>query len=127
MHSLLTIDKRLARIRRRRDEVAAWHDRDRQPIDGWTFDGEPIEVGERWPRISGVHHFESQAFGLADDWPLKDCRLCLDVGGESLLRICYASGNETACGLDVNHTDFHLREREARAFVEAVAKGPFGT
>ena len=127
MHTLLSIDKRLSRVRRRRDEIAAWHNRDRQHIAGWTFDGEPIGHGDRWPSISGVHRFESQTFVVPDDWLLDDVRLGLDVGGESLLRLCYASGRERSLGLDLYHTDFHLEERKGRVVIEAVAKGPFGT
>ena len=127
MHSLLTIEKRLTRLRRRRDEIAAWYDRDRRDLESWTFDGSPIELGDMWPRIAGVHRFESGPFEVPAEWPLDVVRLGLDVGGESLLRICYASGKETLHGLDLNHTDFHLEERQARVIVEAVAKGPFGT
>ena len=127
MHSLLTIEKRLTRLRRRRDEIAAWHDRDQRDLQTWTFDGSPIELGDLWPSIAGVHRFESCVFEVPVEWPLEVVRLGLDVGGESLLHICYASGKETIHGLDLNHTDFHLEERQARVVVEAVAKGPFGT
>src|SRR5689334_13211821 len=110
MHTLLSIEKRLARLRRRRDEIAAWHDRDLRKLDNWMFDGAPIERGVRWPNISGVHRFESGAFDVPAEWQLDDVRLRLDVGGESLLRIRYDSGEESLHGLDINHTDFHLRE-----------------
>src|SRR5258706_3841227 len=127
MHELLSIEKRLTRLRRRRDEIAAWRNRHVVPIDGWTFDGERIARGQAWPIVPGVHRFECSPFDVPKDWPLDEVRLALDVGGESLLRIFYAGGRETTLGLDVNHTEFHLDEKRAHLVVEAVAKGPFGT
>ena len=127
MHTLLSHAQRLTRLRRRTDEIAAWRVRQAVAIENWTFDGAPIAHGEPWPVIPGVHVFESAQFDLPAAWPLEESRLHLDVGGESLLRIRYKSGRETTLGLDLNHTRFRLDERAARALIEAVAKGPFGT
>src|SRR5580704_5718015 len=127
MHTLLKLEHRLNRLRRRRDEIAAWRIRQSIAIDGWTFDGEPIASGARWPMVPGVHRFECKPFAVPSDWPLEDTLLALDVGGESLLKIRYASGRETTLGLDVNHNRFALDERRAHVVIEAVAKGPFGT
>jgi len=127
MHTLLSLPHRLNRLRRRRDEIAAWRIRESLPVERWTFDGERIAPGERWPSISGVHLFASEPFEVPAHWPLSDTRLELDVGGESLLKLRYASGAETAHGLDLHHTRFRLDERAASATIEAVAKGPFGT
>src|SRR5260221_11531568 len=95
MHALLSIEKRLARLRRRRDEIAAWHDREVASIEAWTFDGSPIARGGRWPDVVGVHRFESGPFEVPKEWPLAEVRLALDVGGESLLQIQYTNGRET--------------------------------
>src|SRR5258708_3777801 len=127
MHALLSIEKRLARLRRRRDEIAAWRERETIPVGGFTFDGTAIERGQRWPELTGVHRFQSAPFDVPKEWPLKDVRLGLDVGGESPLRICYAGGTETTLGLDINHTDFRLDQRKAHVVIDSVAKGPFGT
>jgi alpha-mannosidase len=127
MHTLLSVTQKLVRLRRRRDEIAAWRNRCTVPIDGWNFDGAPIERGEVWPNRNGVHRFECAAFEVATDWPLEEVRLGVDVGGESLLRIRYASGEETMRGLDVNHNEFRLDQRSGHIIIEAVAKGPFGT
>src|SRR5215831_11730912 len=127
MHTLLSIAQRLTRLRRRRDEVAAWRVREAVPIENWTFDGEPIARGAPWPSVTGVHVFACNRFAVPQGWQLEESRLHLDVGGESLLRIRYVSGHETALGLDLNHNRFRLSERAGSIAIEAVAKGPFGT
>jgi len=127
MHTLLSLPHRINRLRRRRDEIAAWRIRASVPIEGWTFDGTPVAVGDAWPTVPGVHRFACKPFEVPKDWPLEDTQLSLDVGGESLLKIRYASGRETTLGLDVNHNRFPLDERKAHVSIEAMAKGPFGT
>ncbi|MFI4936270.1 MAG: hypothetical protein ACHP7N_16790, partial [Caulobacterales bacterium] len=126
MHQLLSPAQRLARVRRRLSEIAAWRIRAQSPIDGWTFDGRPIGLGERWPTIEGVHVLRAERFAAPADWNLGETRLALDVGGESLLSIDYDSGARLTLGLDLNHTEFPLDERGARLEIEAVAMGPFG-
>lgn len=127
MHTLLSLSHRINRLRRRRDEIAAWRVRETLPIDGWTFDGEPIGPGYPWPSFDGVHSFACEPFEVPGHWPLAAARLSLDVGGESLLKIKYAGGRERTLGLDLNHAQFRLDERRAQVAIEAVAKGPFGT
>ncbi len=127
MHTLLSFPHRLTRLRRRRDEIAAWRVREALPIENWTFDGAPIARGAPWPIVPGVHTFACERFEVPAGWPLEETRLHLDVGGESLLRIRYASGVETTLGLDLNHNRFRLDERAGGVVIEAVAKGPFGT
>lgn len=127
MHTLLSLSQRLSRLRRRRDEIAAWRIREAVPIETWTFDGEPMARGELWPALPGVHVFACERFEVPRAWSLEETRLHLDVGGESLLRVRYASGRETMLGLDLNHNRFRLDERSGALMIEAVAKGPFGT
>ncbi|MBV9330053.1 MAG: alpha-mannosidase, partial [Alphaproteobacteria bacterium] len=127
MHALLSFRQRLSRLRRRCDEIAAWQIRERIGIAGWSFDGKPIEAGERWPKALGVHLFECRSFSVPQDWSLADTRLLLDVGGESLLTIEYSSAASTTVGLDQNHNRFRLDEREGRLRIVAVAMGAFGT
>ncbi|HVN00334.1 MAG TPA: glycoside hydrolase family 38 C-terminal domain-containing protein [Caulobacteraceae bacterium] len=127
MHRLLPPSEAIQRARRRRDEIAAWRIRATAPIEGWRFDGAPIALGARWPARDGVHVLESGDFVVPGDWPLAETRLRLDVGGEALLTIRYASGARLPLGLDVNHTEFPLDEQEGLLEVEAVARGPFWT
>src|SRR5579871_2583261 len=126
MHRLLPPSQALQRARRRRDEVAVWRVRGRQPIGGWTFDGAPIAIGDPWPARDGVHSLACARFEAPADWPLAETRLSLDAGGESLLTITYDE-RRLPLGLDLNHTEFALDARGARLEIESVAKGPFGT
>ena len=59
-------------------------------------------------------------------WPLDDARLELDLGGEGLVRLCYASGASDAFGLDPNHRSFRLKEPRFSVTAECVARLPFG-
>ena len=126
MSQLLPFALRLARVRRRIDEIAAWRVRARAPIGGWAFDGAPIAVGSAWPATDGVRRLTAERFEVPGGWPLAETRLALDVGGESLLTIAHDSGRRLSLGLDLNHTEFVLDEPGGALEVEAVAKGPFG-
>jgi len=126
MSQLLSPALRLARVRRRVGEIAAWRVRERTPIAGWSFDAALIGLGEAWPDREGVKLFRARRFEVPAGWTLAEARLGLDVGGESLLRIAYDSGRCLTLGLDVNHTEFALDEPGGAIAIEAVAKGPFG-
>ncbi len=126
MHDLLGIDLRVARLRRRCGEAAAWVPRHVLPVGPWTFDGAPIEIGHRWPDVKGVKRFESGPFEVPADWPLEAARLALDVGGESLLTIRYDDGREVRLGHDPYHRSFPLDGRAGRLVVEGVARDLFG-
>lgn len=125
-HRLLSPAQALARARRRRDEIAAWRVRAQTAIGGWSFDGQPLAVGDPWPARDGVRLFRAERFEVPAAWPLAETRLALDVGGESLLAIVYDDGRRAPFGLDLNHTEFPLDAPAARLEIESVAKGPFG-
>src|SRR5215471_14900561 len=127
MHRLLPPREAIARARRRRDELAAWRIRASLSIGGWTFDGAPIAVGDRWPARDAVHQLRSGRFEAPADWPLDETRLRLDAGGESLLTIAYDGGQRLPLGLDLNHNEFPLDARGGTLEIEAVARGPFWT
>src|SRR5258708_38282497 len=110
MHALLSIEKRLARLRRRRDEIAAWRERETIPVGGFTFDGTAIERGQRWPGLTGGHRFQSAPFDVPKEWPLKDVRLGLDVGGERRPRRCCARATEATPALQHNYTNVPLHQ-----------------
>ncbi len=126
MHTLLSLAQRVARARRRMGEVAVWRVRETKPVGGWSFDAEPIGLGQDWPQKLGVHELISGPFEVPAGWPLAEARLALDVGGESLLTIVYDGGPWLQLGLDVNHNEFPLDARRGRLEVETVARSPFG-
>lgn len=121
----LTVAQRLARLKVRVTELLHWRNRAIHPIDGWTFDGEPIALGEPWPRRRGVVHFSAWT-ELPADWPHEDARLQLDLGGESLITLSYADGRAETFGLDPYHQEFPLKERAFLITSESVARFPFG-
>ncbi len=124
MHELLPISQRIARARRRLSEIEVWSARETAPLGPWMFDGKPIAPGDPWPEKRGVHGFEGGAFKTA--WPLAETRLCLDLGGESLLTIHYEGGPDLTLGLDANHNLFPLDRPAGRLSIEAVARRAFG-
>ena len=126
MHELLSLDQRVRRARRRLGEIAIWRVRETKEIGGWSFDAKPIGLGQAWPDRLGVHELISGPFEVPAGWPLKEAKLALDVGGESLLTIVYDQGGWLQLGLDVNHNEFPLDARRGRLEVEAVARAPFG-
>jgi alpha-mannosidase len=123
----LSIDQRLQRLEVRLGEVRHWRVRAAAPLDAWRFDGEPIPLGERWPKPEGLHVISHPEIELPGSWALDETFLELDVGGESLLRVSYADGSYELFGVDVNHTRFPLRQRRFSLVVDAVARFPFGT
>ena len=60
------------------------------------------------------------------DWPVEHTRLILDLGGEGLLSIKGANGDETSYGLDPYHTSFPLPGRSFSIKADCVARLPFG-
>ncbi|HXQ10993.1 MAG TPA: hypothetical protein VN805_08350, partial [Caulobacteraceae bacterium] len=126
MHDLLSLEQRVRRARRRLGEIAVWRVREAVAIGGWTFDGNAIAAGDRWPAERGVHVFEGGPLEAPTAWPLEHTRLSLDVGGESLMTIAYDGAPALMLGLDLNHNEFPLDARAGRLIVEAVAKSPFG-
>ncbi len=121
----LSREQRLDRLKTRLGELPLWRVVETCPIEGWTADGEPIALGAPWPRSALPVTFETKAEAPAE-WPLEDIRLGLDVGGESLVEIVYASGARETLGLDPNHEEFTLRHRAMSLRIESVARRPFG-
>jgi alpha-mannosidase len=60
------------------------------------------------------------------EWPLASTRLDLRLGGEALVCIRYASGDEEFFGNDPWHARFPVRDRTFSLEVQAVARLPFG-
>ena len=121
----LTIAQRLDRLKVRIAELAHWRDRQSSPIDGWTFEGEPIGHQQDWPHRQGVVHFAVSA-EAPESWPLEDIRLQLDLGGESLITLSYPDGEAETFGLDPYHQEFPVKGRRFSIATESVARFPFG-
>ncbi|MBB4194658.1 alpha-mannosidase [Rhizobium aethiopicum] len=121
----LTIAQRLDSLKVRIAELAHWRDRYSSPIDGWTFEGEPIAHHQDWPHREGVVHFAASAEAPAN-WPLEDIRLQLDLGGESLITLSYPDGQSETFGLDPYHQEFPVKGRRFSIATESVARFPFG-
>jgi alpha-mannosidase len=108
------------------DELRGWLHRARFDLTRWTFDGTSLEVGAAWPDRAGVHRFAHPEVAPPAEWPAAERRLQLDLGGEGLVRLRYAGGDEAAFGLDAGHKAFPLREEPFAIEVEIVARLPFG-
>lgn len=126
MHILLSSADRIERLRRRVDAAAAWIVAAERPVGDWTFDGLPIAMGDVWPDLEGEHRFHCPAFEVPADWDLDATRLELDMGGESLLVIRFASGSLFQAGLDPFHQSFPLAERRGALDAHSVARGLLG-
>ena len=121
----ITIEQRLARLDVRIAELDHWREREARSIDGWTFEGEPIERGDRWPRRDGAVRFAAEAV-VPEHWSVADTRLCVDVGGESLLTLTAHDGTSQHFGLDPFHQEFPVPDARFRIATESVARLPFG-
>lgn len=121
----LTIAQRLDRLKVRTAELSHWRERAVAPVDGWTFDGEAIAIGQAWPHRKGVVHFAAKA-AVPADWPLEETRLQLDLGGESLITLTFAEGKSESFGLDPYHQEFPLNSRSFSVATDSVARFPFG-
>lgn len=121
----LTIAQRLDRLKVRTAEISHWRERATFSIDGWTFDGQEIAIGQAWPHRKGTVHFAAKAH-LPDGWPLEESRLQLDLGGESLVTLTFEGGKRESFGLDPFHQEFPLVGREIAIATDSVARFPFG-
>lgn len=121
----LTLAQRLDRARVRMSELEHWRARETVQIGDWTFDGEPIAIGDAWPRKDGTVSFAASA-RVPEHWPVEEARLSLNLGGESLIAIADEAGHETRLGLDPYHQEFRLTSRRIKISSETVARLPFG-
>ena len=122
---ILDLTQRIQRLRVRNGELQSWRIVARSSISGWTFEDSPIEVGAPWPTAEGVVRFAASA-EVAEDWPIEETRLSIDLGGESLVTLSYASGETESFGLDPYHDEFPLKARRFALTSESVARRPFG-
>ena len=120
----LTVRQRLDRLNVRLAELEYWRARETKNVEGWTFDGAPIALNGFWPDRDGVKHFAASA-DVPAGWPLDEARLCLDVGGESLLSLT-ADGRTVRYGLDPYHQEFPLHGRKVAIETDSVPRLPFG-
>jgi alpha-mannosidase len=123
----LTVKQRRRRIERRLPELRFWIDRAFVDLDGWRCNGEPIALGQPWPVRDGLVTFERSDISVPADWPLEDCRLDLDLGGEGLLQVQYPDGSSEGWGLDPWHRHIPLRGHSFTLAASVVARGPGGT
>jgi alpha-mannosidase len=121
----LSMEQRLGRLKTRLGELMLWRIADSRPIEGWTFDGEPIALGAAWPRIEGAFRLEARA-AAPEGWTIEETRLSLDVGGESLVTLSYADGRSESFGIDPNHEEFPLLAHRMQIATESVARKQFG-
>ncbi|MBB4008464.1 alpha-mannosidase [Allorhizobium taibaishanense] len=121
----LTNAQRLERLKVRTLELEFWRARKTIAVDGWRFNDAPIALGADWPEKTGTQHFAAD-IAVPDGWPLDTVRLCLDLGGESLIRIEAADGTAKSFGLDPNHREFPVPSRQFRLTSDTVARLPFG-
>jgi alpha-mannosidase len=122
----LTNQQRVHRLQKRLVELDLWTVRQAVPIGSWTFNGSPFSLGAAWPMCKGVAGIRCAEVTVPEDWPLKQTRLELDLGGEGLVRLTYAGGASEAFGLDPNHRRFPLKDRTFSVDAECVARHPFG-
>lgn len=122
----LTLAQRLRRLDVRLAELTYWVDQAYRELNHWTFDGQPIQLGQPWPTREGVVHIAHLQIEVPAEWPLDRVRLELNVGGEALLRIRYGDEREEEWGLDPYHQRFPLRDSAFSLEIAAVARLPFG-
>ncbi|GAC1443449.1 MAG: alpha-mannosidase [Chloroflexota bacterium] len=121
-----SIAQRMGSLSVRFKEMQFWRNRAALPLDGWTFDGEPLEREGRWPSRDGVKTLVLSGVSVPGDWALEDVRLELNLGGEGLVRLHYGDGDDEGFGLDPFHGRFPLRARNFDIEAEVVARYPFG-
>ena len=122
----LTVEQRLDWLEVRIDELRPWQLRAWTDLDEWTWDGEPLALGARWPQRIGLRTLEHPTVSAPAGWAPGECRLVLDLGGEGLVALSYADGVKQSFGLDVNHRSFPLRDEPFATAVTIVARSPFG-
>lgn len=124
--SALTHEQRLDRLEVRLAELGFWLDREHVDLEKWSFDGQPIGLGDSWPRLDGVSELTHPEVSVPEGWPLEHTRLHLDLGGEGLVRVAYADRGGEAFGLDPEHRRFALSAGRFALHVRAVARLPLG-
>ncbi|MCT7378055.1 alpha-mannosidase [Chelativorans salis] len=122
----LTVEQRIHRLRKRLAELELWTVRAGIPLEGWTFNDQPLALGTPWPTRDGTVVLAHGEAEVPADWPLEECRLDLDLGGEGLVRVTYAGGVCEGFGLDPNHRQLPLKGRRFFVRAECVARLPFG-
>ena len=122
----LTTEQRLAGLEARIRELRPWAARAFVPLADWTWDGEPLALGARWPDRRGVRTLRHGEVTAPAAWAAGERRLELELGGEGLARLRYADGGEASFGIDVNHRSWPLRDVAFSLEVEIVARSPFG-
>jgi alpha-mannosidase len=121
----LTAEQRLERLRTRTGELTHWRVREAIDIERWFFEGEPISLGDPWPRRKDVVRLKAEV-EVPAHWPLSESRLTLNVGGESLLTLAYENGEAVRFGLDPYHEEFPLARRRFAIETESAPRLPFG-
>jgi len=121
----LSLKQRRERLIVRIDELTYWRERERKAVEGWTFDGQPIAVGQMWPKVDGVFLFRARG-EIPDGWPTDETRLSLNLGGESLVSLDFGNGGVVRFGVDPYHEEFRLKGRRFAIEAESVARLPFG-
>ena len=122
---MLTLEQRLTRAQARVHELSLWKVRSQVRIEGWKWDGQPLQIGDAWPEREGVHHLTCEEVRVPNDWNLDESFLHLNVGGESLLGLEYG-GETERFGLNAHHEYFPLLERTFSVHTESVARFEFG-
>src|SRR5690606_34591233 len=121
----LTIGQRLDRVKVRLDELYWWREREAVPVEGWTFEGTPIALGDFWPAHEGTVGLAAGA-RVPEAWPIAETRLVLDLGGEALVSLRYEDGGTVRFGNDPYHREHPVRGHVFSIDAEAVARLPFG-
>ena len=91
------------------EELSAWELYNHTPIAGWTYtapdsSARDIHVGDVWADRHGIHSFRS---GLVDPNTLGNVEMRLSFGGEALVRLLDADGNQLdAFGVNPFHQRF---------------------
>ena len=121
----LTHKQRLDRIAVRAEELAPWRIRAMSAVPGWTFNDDPIRVGDFWPLSDGVVRLKASA-KVPAGWPDETVFACLDLGGEGLVTLDDGTGDPRRFGVDPYHREFPVAAREFDLSAECVARLPFG-
>jgi alpha-mannosidase len=121
----LSVEQRLDSLDARLNVLSFWGDRAFVDLRNWTFNGEPWLNGQPWPSHEGIAVLSHPEVTIPPGWALEPTRLDLNLGGEGLLRIRSAGGEE-AWGLDAFHRRFPLRHASFSLAVQAVPRLPFG-
>lgn len=122
----LTIEQRIERLAVHLGELQFWTQVAWIDLEGWAFEGMPLELGARWPRHDGIVHLDHPPVAVPLDWNLDDSRLEISPGGEGRMTIRYGSGAHDVFGLDPYHRRVPVRETSFTLEIEAVARFPFG-